>query len=67
MAKKEEFIGIRVSKELRASLENGAKKKGISLSKFIEDGLHDTYGPDKVKILNLISKKSRKGRNSGRN
>jgi len=55
MAKKEEFIGLRVSKELRASLEKGAKAKGISLSKFIEEGLHDTYRSDKDRILNLIS------------
>lgn len=57
MAKKEEFIGIRVSKELRASLEKGAKKKGVSLSKFIEEGLHDTYISDKERILSLISKR----------
>lgn len=57
MAKKEEFIGIRVSKELRSSLEKAAKKKGISLSRFIEEGLHDTYHSDKERILSLINKR----------
>ena len=57
MAKKTEFIGVRVSKELRASLEKKAKEKGVSLSKFVEEGLHDTYLSDKELILNLIAKR----------
>lgn len=57
MAKKEEFIGIRVTKELRASLEKKAKEKGMSLSRFIQEGLDDTYHSDKERILGLINKK----------
>ncbi len=57
MAKKTEFIGVRVSKELRASLEKKAEEEGMSLSKFVEQGLHDTYRSDKDIILNLIAKR----------
>lgn len=57
MAKKEEFIGIRVTKELRASLEKKAKEKGMSLSRLIEEGLDDTYHSDKERILSLIKKR----------
>jgi len=57
MAKKTEFIGVRVSKELRASLEKKAEEQGISLSRFVEEGLHDTYRSDKEIMLNLIAKR----------
>ena len=57
MAKKEEFIGIRISKELRTFLENKAKKEGISLSKLIDEQLIDSFKEDKEFILSTINKR----------
>ncbi|MDE2216701.1 MAG: hypothetical protein KGJ87_06025 [Planctomycetota bacterium] len=54
---KEEFISLRVSKELRDFLEAKAKKRGVKLSKLIEDELSDTYKTDNAQILNIISKR----------
>lgn len=57
MAKKEEFVGIRISKELRSFLEKKAKEKGISLSKLIDENLIDSFKEDKEFILNNIKKR----------
>jgi len=57
MAKKEEFVGIRISKELKASLEKKAKKSGISLSRLIDESLIDSFKEDKEFILNNINKR----------
>jgi len=55
MAKKDEFVGIRISKELRTFLEKKAKAKGISLSKLIDENLLDSFKEDKEFILSAIS------------
>ncbi|NUN22911.1 MAG: hypothetical protein HUU09_05520 [Candidatus Jettenia caeni] len=57
MAKKEEFVGIRISKELRAFLEKRAKEKGISLSKLIDEHLIDSFKEDKEFIVSTINKR----------
>lgn len=57
MAKKEEFVGIRISKELRTFLEKKAKEKGISLSKLIDEHLIDSFKEDKEFILSTINKR----------
>ena len=57
MAKKEEFVGIRISKEFRAFLEKKAKEKDISLSKLIDGRLFDSFKEDKEFILNTINKR----------
>jgi hypothetical protein len=57
MSKKEEFIGIRVDKDLRDRLELKAKNKGVSLSKLIEEELSDTYKTDKEQVQNIILKR----------
>lgn len=57
MSKKEDFIGLRISRELKASLEKKAKEKGVSLSKLIEEGLNDTYKSDKEQVSALIAQK----------
>lgn len=57
MAKKEEFVGIRISKEFRTFLEKKAKEKGISLSKLIDERLIDSFKEDKEFILNTINKR----------
>lgn len=57
MAKKEEFIGIRISKELRTFLDKKAKEKGISLSKLIDEHLIDSFKEDKEFILDSINKR----------
>ncbi|MCP4253218.1 MAG: hypothetical protein GY775_07385 [Candidatus Scalindua sp.] len=57
MAKKEEFVGIRISKELKAFLEKKAKKNGISLSRLIDESLIDSFKEDKEFILNNINKR----------
>ena len=57
MAKKEEFVGIRISKEFRAFLEKKAKDKGISLSRLIDESLLDSFKEDKEFILNTINKR----------
>ena len=57
MAKKEEFIGIRISKELRTFLEKKAKEKGLSLSKLIDERLIDSFKEDKEFILSTINKR----------
>ena len=57
MAKKEEFVGIRISKEFRTFLEKKAKDKGISLSRLIDESLLDSFKEDKEFILNTINKR----------
>ncbi len=57
MAKKEEFVGIRISKELKTFLEKKAKKNGISLSRLIDESLLDSFKEDKEFILNNINKR----------
>ena len=57
MAKKEEFVGVRISKEFKAFLEKRAKKKGISLSRLIDESLIDSFKEDQEFILNTINKK----------
>lgn len=57
MAKKEEFVGIRISKELKAFLEKKANEKGISLSRLIDENLIDSFKEDKEFILNTINKR----------
>jgi len=57
MAKKEEFVGIRISKEFRTFLEKKAKDKGISLSRLIDEQLIDSFKEDKEFILSTINKR----------
>ena len=57
MAKKDEFVGIRISKELKTFLEKRAKKNGISLSRLIDESLLDSFKEDKEFILNNINKR----------
>lgn len=57
MTKKEDFIGFRISRELKTSLEKKAKAKGVSLSRLIEENLNDTYKSDKEHITALIAQK----------
>ena len=57
MAKKEEFVGIRISKELKDFLEKKANEKGISLSRLIDENLIDSFKEDKEFILNTINKR----------
>lgn len=57
MPKKEEIIIMRIGKEYKAFLQKKAKEKGVSLSKLIEERLHDTFKSDKEQILDLINKK----------
>jgi len=57
MTKKEDFIGFRISRELKTSLEKKAKEKGVSLSRLIEENLNDTYKSDKEHITHLIAQK----------
>ncbi len=57
MAKKEDIIIMRIGKEFKTFLQNKAKEKGVSLSKLIEERLHDTFKQDKELILDLIDKR----------
>ena len=57
MAKKEEFVGIRISKEFKNFLVKKAKKSGISLSRLIDESLLDNFKEDKEFILNNINKR----------
>ena len=57
MSKKEDTIIMRIGKEQKAFLKRKAKEKGISLSRLIEESLHDTFKSDKVQILDLINKR----------
>jgi hypothetical protein len=57
MAKKEEFVGVRISKEFKAFLEKRAHKKGISLSRLIDESLIDSFKEDQEFILNTFNKK----------
>ncbi len=57
MPKKEDVIIMRIGKEHKAFLQKKAKEKGVSLSKLIEESLHDTFKSDKEQILDLINKR----------
>jgi gas vesicle protein len=57
--KKEELIGIRVSKEFKAHLQKKAKEKGVSLTEVIEERLYDTFDSDKERIQFLISERKK--------
>lgn len=57
--KKEELIGIRVSKEFKAHLQKKAKEKGVSLTDVIEERLYDTFDSDKERIEFLISERKK--------
>lgn len=57
MSKKEDIIIMRVGKEHKIFLQKKAKEMGVSLSKLIEESLHDTFKSDKEQILDLIHKR----------
>lgn len=57
MSKKEDIIIMRIGKEQKAFLQKKAKKMGVSLSRLIEESLHDTFKSDKEQILDLINKR----------
>ena len=57
MSKKEDTIIMRIGKEQKAFFKRKAKEKGISLSRLIEESLHDTFKSEKVQILDLINKR----------
>ncbi len=48
MSKKEEFVGIRISRELKTVLQKKAVEKGISLSRLIEETLNDNLNKDQI-------------------
>ena len=48
MSKKEEFVGIRISRELKTVLQKKAVEKGISLSRLIEETLNDNLNKDPI-------------------
>lgn len=57
MLKKEDTIVMRIGKEHKTFLQKKAKEMGVSLSKLIEESLHDTFKSDKEQILDLINKR----------
>ena len=57
ISKKDEFVGIRISKEFKFFLEKRAKKKGMSLSRLIDESLIDSFKEDKEFIQNIFSKR----------
>jgi hypothetical protein len=57
MPKKEDILIMRIGKEHKAFLQKKAKEMGVSLSKLIEESLHDTFKSDKEQILGLIHKR----------
>ncbi|GAX62377.1 post-segregation antitoxin CcdA [Candidatus Scalindua japonica] len=57
MSKKEDIIVMRIGKEHKAFLQKKAKEMGVSLSKLIEESLHDTFKSDKEQILDFINKR----------
>jgi hypothetical protein len=57
MSKKEDIIIMRIGKEHKAFLQKKAKERGVSLSKLVEESLHDTFKRDKEQILGLINKR----------
>jgi hypothetical protein len=57
MPKKEDIIIMRIGKEHKAFLQKKAKEKGVSLSRLVEESLHDSFKSDKEQILDLIHKR----------
>lgn len=57
--KKEELIGLRVSKEFKEFLKKKADEKGLSLSELLENNLVSTYKTDKEIILEMIDRHKR--------
>jgi len=53
---KDEFIGIRVSKEFKKYLQRESKRKGLSLSEYIEHHTEDNFKETKKHIQNLIER-----------
>lgn len=53
---KDEFIGIRVSREFKKFLQRESKKKGMSLSEYIEYHSKDEFMNTKKHIQNLIER-----------
>ncbi len=53
---KDEFIGIRVSKEFKKLLQKGAKSKGMSLSEYIEKHADDSFKLTKQHIQTLLER-----------
>lgn len=58
-SKKEDLIGLRISKEFKEFLKEKADKLGISLSELIENDLYDTYKSDGEIIKELIQRRKR--------
>ena len=58
-AKKDELIGLRVSKEFKAFLKKKADDKGVSLTELIENNLFDSYKSDKELIADLIARRKK--------
>jgi predicted HicB family RNase H-like nuclease len=53
---KDEFIGIRVSKEFKRLLQREAKRKGMSLSEYLETTSTDKFEDTKKHIQELIAR-----------
>lgn len=53
---KDEFIGIRVSKEFKKYLQRESKRKGMSLSEYIEGHAEDNFKDTKKHIQNLVER-----------
>lgn len=53
---KDEFIGIRVSKEFKKFLQRESKRKGMSLSEYIESHSEDNFRNTKKHIQNLVER-----------
>src|SRR5208283_5227774 len=53
---KDEFIGIRVSKEFKKFLQGEAKRKGMSLAEYIEFHTDDNFKLTKKHFENLLER-----------
>src|SRR3990172_3578380 len=53
---KDEFIGIRVSKEFKKFIQRESKRKGMSLSEYIESHSEDNFKNTKKHIQNLVER-----------
>ena len=53
---KEEFIGIRVSKEFKKFIQGEAKRKGMSLSEYIESHTDDNFKLTKKHFESLLER-----------
>lgn len=53
---KDEFIGIRVSKEFKKFIQRESKRKGMSLSEYIENHSEDNFKNTTKHIQNLVER-----------